>query len=165
MLALPQAQEKPPVTPPGRVEERVTVRRVVLTGRVIDRFANAIPGLARSDFRLSVDGAETAIESVEWIPAKPAPAPGPARAQAPAAPEPAAEGVPQAPPRRIVLLFQWELAGQKDVGFVRMMRQAKRFLDTAGADDRGAVLGYGSRLPVAPGITTRPPARDPAPRR
>ena len=153
-LALPLAQEKPPVTPPGRVEERVTVRRVVLTGRVIDRFANAIPGLARSDFRLRVDGAETAIESVEWIPARPAPAPDPARAQAQTAPEPAAESVPQAPPRRIVLLFQWEIAGQKDVGFVRMMRQAKRFLDSAGPDDRVAVLGYGSSLRLLQDFTT-----------
>src|SRR6185295_12344640 len=121
MLALPRAQETSPVTPPGRVQERVTVRRVVLTGRVIDKFANAISGLARSDFRLRVDGAETAIESAEWIPARPAPAPGPARAPAPNAPEPAEEGLPQAPPRRIVLLFQWEIAGQKDAGFVRMM--------------------------------------------
>jgi VWFA-related protein len=154
MLALPRAQEKPPVTPPGRVEERVTVRRVVLTGRVIDKFANAIPGLARSDFRLRVDGAETAIESAEWIPARPAPAPGPARAPAQNALEPATEGVPQAPPRRIVLLFQWEIAGQKDAGFVRMMRQARRFLDTAGADDRVAVLGYGSNLRLLQDFTT-----------
>jgi len=52
------------------------------------------------------------------------------------------------------LLFQWELAGQKDAGFVRMMRQAKRFLDTAGPDVRIAVLGYGSSLRLLQDFTT-----------
>ena len=66
LAALAFPQEKPPVTPSRRFEERVSVRRVVLTGRVIDRFAKTIPGLVPSDFRLLVDGRETAIESVEW---------------------------------------------------------------------------------------------------
>jgi VWFA-related protein len=152
-LTLPFVQEKPPVTPVGRVQERVTVGRVVLTGRVIDRFANTISGLAPSDFRLRVDGQEIPIESVEWIPARSAPAPR-LSVRPEASPQPAVENVPAAPPRRTVLLFQWEIAGQKDVGFVRMMRQAKMFVDSAGADDRIAVFGFGSSLRLLQDFTT-----------
>lgn len=143
-LALAFAQEKPGVSEKGKVQERVTVDRVVVTGRVIDRFANPIPGLTAGDFRLRVDGREAAIETVEWIPGRRQPGEKPVPAETP--PGNAEETALAAPPRLTVLLFQWEIAGQKDVGFVRMMRQAKRFVDSAGADDRIAVFGFGSSL-------------------
>jgi hypothetical protein len=67
-LALPQAQETASRQRRPEVQERVTVERVVITGRVIDRFANPILGLTTGDFRLRVDGRGAAIETVEWIP-------------------------------------------------------------------------------------------------
>jgi VWFA-related protein len=123
---------------------------------VIDRFANAIPGLAASDFRLRVDGRETAIETVDWIPSQVQDAQGSkliatgrdtadqdsARRKAEIA-GPAAETTA---PRTLVMLFQWEIAGQKDTGFVRMMRQAKRMVESSTPEDRIAVLAFGSSL-------------------
>jgi len=91
-----------------------------------------------------VDGRGAAIETVEWIPGRRQPEEKPVPAETPSGnTEKAALG---APPRLTVMLFQWEIAGQKDVGFVRMMRQAKRFVDSAGPDDRIAVFGFGSSL-------------------
>ena len=151
-LALALSQEKSGAAERPNVQERVTVDRVIITGRVIDRFANQISGLTAGDFRLRVDGRETPIESVDWIAGgrlseeKPAPPGGASRAEV--------EAPPPLPPRLTVLLFQWEIAGQKDVGFVRMMRQAKRYLDSLGADERIAVLGYGSGLRLLQDFTT-----------
>jgi VWFA-related protein len=150
-LALGFPQEKPGAPEKGKVQERVTVDRVVVTGRVLDRFANPIPDLAVGDFRLRVDGREAAIETVEWIPGRRQPEEKavPAEVSMRATEEPA----PVLTPRLTVMLFQWEIAGQKDVGFVRMMRQAKRFMDSAGADDRIAVFGFGSNLRLVQDFT------------
>jgi VWFA-related protein len=162
LLVFSSAQEKRPDQEKGKVQERVTVDRVVVTGRVIDRFANPVPGLAADDFRLRVDGRETPIESVEWIPGEQRPprsAVETTTGQAlEAGPPPkisaAGQQAPAAPSRTIVMLFQWEIAGQKDTGFVRMMRQAERFVDSADPTDRFAVLGYGSSLRLLQDLTT-----------
>ncbi len=161
-LTFPQGQETASRQRPPEVQERITVERVVITGRVIDRFANPIPGLTAGDFRLRVDGRKTPIESVEWIPREPRPSPSAVEtttgqaleAGLPATISAAGQQTPAAPSRTIVMLFQWEIAGQKDTGFVRMMRQAKRFVDSADPTDRFAVLGYGSSLRLLQDFTT-----------
>ena len=162
-LALRFAQEKP-LPEKERVQERVTVDRVVVTGRVIDRFANPISGLVAGDFRLRVDGRDAAIESVEWIPPRPrseqSPIVAKTEAETPEAdvaqkrPSPAGQATLAAPFRTIVMLFQWEIAGQKDTGFLRMMRQAKRLVDSSDSEDRIAVFGYGSSLRLLQDFTT-----------
>lgn len=159
-LALAFSQEEPGAREKGKVQERVTVDRVVVTGRVIDRFANQITGLVAGDFRLRVDGRETAIETVEWIPGRRQPEEKQAPSETPSGT--AKETAVAAPPRRTVMLFQWEIAGQKDVGFVRMMRQAKRFVDSAGPDDRIAVFGFGSSLRLLQDFTADRAAVDEA---
>ncbi len=163
-LALAVSQEKPGAPEKREVQERVTVDRVVVTGRVIDRFANPIPALTAGDFRLRVDGRDAAIESVEWIPPRPRSEQSPVVATteaealetdlAPKGSAPAGQATLTAPSRTIVMLFQWEIAGQKDTGFVRMMRQAKRLVDSSDPDDRIAVLGYGSSLRLLQDFTT-----------
>ena len=120
------------------------MERVVITGRVIDRFANPIPGLTASDFRLRVDGVETPLESAEWIPSR-AEESSAATAEADAR-RPANLPAPDSPSRLTVMLFQWEIAGQKDEGFVRMMRQAMKMARTAEPEDRIAVFAFGSSL-------------------
>ncbi len=138
------------------VQERVTVERVVVTGRVIDRYANPIPGLAAKDFRLRVDGRDAPIESAEWIPPRPQPdqhpvigtttAGTPEEDLSPRRPTPAGQATPAGPSRMVVMLFQWEIAGQKDTGFVRMMRQAERMIESSTPDEKIAVLAFGSSL-------------------
>ncbi len=167
------AQAAPHAAPQDQVQERVTVERIILRGDVVDRFARPIPGLGMSDFRLRVDGQETPIESVDWYPGRPprkptaAPTAGkgvraspataaPARPDQAAAPSPETEAAPreQEPePQLYVLLFQWEIAAQKDVGFMRMVRQALQFSDSRSPQDRIAVLGFGSSLRVLQDFT------------
>ena len=158
-LILPPAQET--ATRPRRpelqeVQERVTVERVVVTGRVIDRFANPIPGLEAKDFRLRVDGRDAPIESVEWIPPLSQPdrqtvvsttaSEAPEADLPPRRPPPAGQATSAGPSRMVVMLFQWEIAGQKDTGFVRMMRQAERMVESSAPDEKIAVLAFGSSL-------------------
>ena len=159
------AQGKPGAQETGSVQEHVTVERVVVSVRVIDRFANPIPDLAVADFRLRVDGREASLESVEWIREGSRPElqrvviPGVKSQELPVgAPKTVEQSIDQVhltgSPRLIVMLFQWEIAGQKDIGFVRMMRQASGFLESARPDDRIAVFGFGSSLRLLQDFTT-----------
>src|SRR5450755_1257882 len=59
------AQESPPPVPTP-YQESVSVDRVVVDGRVVDRFANVVRGLTMQNFRLKVDGVPQPIESVEY---------------------------------------------------------------------------------------------------
>jgi hypothetical protein len=162
-LALRFAQEKP-VTEKARIQERVTVDRVVISGRVIDRFANPISGLVAGDFRLRVDERDATIESVEWIPPRPRSEQSPVVAKtevealesdfASKGSAPAGQPTLATPFRTIIMLFQWEIAGQKDTGFVRMMRQAERLVESSDAEDRIAVFGFGSSLKLLQDLTT-----------
>src|SRR5690242_3372486 len=126
LLTLLLALQTPPREAPPResqVEERVTVERVVVTGRVVDRHAAPIRDLKTADFRLRVDGKDTPIESVDWNPG------GRPDAQ-PRTEEERSSKFFEAPGSQLfVMLFQWELAGQKDKGFIRMMRQALELAD------------------------------------
>lgn len=147
-LGLPLLQVTPPPLKKSdvpTVQEKVTVSRVVITGRVLDRFANPIPNLSAADLRLRVDGRAAEIESVDWVAE-----PGQLRQSAVTVADHPDPGVPRLEiPERLrltVMLFQWEIAGQKDVGFVRMMRQAARIVEASRPSDRIAVFGFGSRL-------------------
>ena len=64
-----RTEQEPPATTPTPFQEKVTVDRVVVDGRVIDRFANTVPGLTKENFRLKVDGVACPIESAEYTPA------------------------------------------------------------------------------------------------
>jgi hypothetical protein len=85
-----------------------------------------------SDFRVEIDGHGVPLEAADWIESPT----GPAAAEAAAAPS----------GRLIVLLFQWEIAHQKQEGFIRMQRQAKTFVSALPPEDRVAVALHSSRL-------------------
>jgi VWFA-related protein len=149
LFALPvqgATQERP-------YEERVFVERVVVNVHVVDNLGRPIPGLTASDFRVAVDGKPVPLESVEWVPTAGPPADGARAVGAPALVPPlvlsetaAGTAPPDGDGRLIVVLFQWEIAGQKQEGFVRMQRQALDFARALGPRDRVAVLLFGSRL-------------------
>jgi VWFA-related protein len=158
MLALALAvlmQTRTPAPPPAPTpyEERVKVERVVITGRVIDRFGNVIPNLGANDFRLRVDGLDTPIESIEWIPSRDD---GKAEAVPAVAREGESSNVPRfhPPGRMVVMLFQWEIAGQKDDGFMRVMQLAIKMARSTDRDDRIAVFAFGSSLHLLQDFTT-----------
>ncbi|HKA35897.1 MAG TPA: hypothetical protein VKH43_03705 [Thermoanaerobaculia bacterium] len=162
-----QAQDKnaPRIPPP--VQESVTVTRVVITGRAIDNLARPIPDLTAADFRLWVDRKEAPIESVSWIPGSVGSLQRGVLTRP--AEKPPTEGTREtltrtedraeaSHARRIVMLFQWEISGQKDPGFMRMMGQAKRMVETSQPDDLIAVFGFGSSLRLQQDFTTDHPA-------
>jgi VWFA-related protein len=135
----------------------VTVTRVVITGRVTDSFAKPIPNLTPADFRLWVDGRQAAIESVSWIPGSAGSLQRGVRTQPPEKLRETTISEAQTDTsraRRIVMLFQWEIAGQKDEGFLRMMGQAKRMVETSQPGDLIAVFGFGSSLRLLQDFTT-----------
>jgi VWFA-related protein len=139
--AATQIQPTPGPTPFVQREE-VLVGRVLINTHVLRKDGTAIPSLGLSDFQVEIDGRPATVESVEWV-----------DQETPARPEqdkPNAEitnALPAADASRlIILLFQWEVASQKQIGFVRMQRQAVNFVRGIHPGDRVAVLLFDSRL-------------------
>jgi VWFA-related protein len=130
--------------------EQVTAERVVVDVRVIDNVGNPIRDLGPDDFRVWVDGTAVALESVDWISQDTA-----ARAPVAALPDepPEATRFGPAPGRLIVLFFQADFEWSRITGLLRMLRQARRFVDTCGPDDRVAVLSFDSRLKLRQDFT------------
>lgn len=150
LALLSQAAPKP-APEQQTFEEQVTVSRVVVNVHAVDDRGNPITGLTERDFRVAVDNKLVVLESVEWVGP---PASGRAKTAAPSpTPAPAVPGTVevQLPPsddsqRLMVMVFQWEIAGQKQDGFVRMQRQAREFVRNLEPADRVAVLLFGSRI-------------------
>ncbi len=167
LAAATQSAPPTPTAPPsGQVSEQIRVERVVLRGRVIDRFANRIDGLSKQDFRVLVDGKEVPIEAVDSMsPEETAGAGAPTVAvgesQTASTTDPGQDrGALHEPPsgRLTVMLFQWEIAGQKDTGFVRMMRLAEKTADAARPDEKIAIFGFGSSLRLLQDFTSDHPS-------
>jgi len=100
--------------------------------------------LERRDFSLFVDDQRIPIESAEWVSSAGDATSVPTK-------EVRSEGPGLAPPpapssRRIVMIFQREIAGQKEEGLMRMKRQALDFVETLRPEDQVAVLAMGARL-------------------
>lgn len=141
MPHLQEPKTTPAQSPEGYIET-VQVDRLAITTYVLDSMGVAVPQLTAADFVLHIDGSRVPIESVDWIQSA-GQAPGGGRQQV------GREGDPKSVDRTgrvLVILFQWEVGGQKQEGFLRMQRQALSFIDTLKPDDRVAVLGFTSRL-------------------
>src|ERR1043166_1235500 len=50
-----------------KVQEQITVERVIVDARVTDGNGNAIRDLKASDFRVRIDGKPAVVESADWI--------------------------------------------------------------------------------------------------
>jgi len=125
-----------------RLEERVTVQRVLVDVRVTDGRGQPITDLSTADFSVELDGRKARVEWSQWIGADP----GPAVPDASAA---TAFGAPVPPTgRRIVFLFQKDLRPSRVEGMIHMMRDASRYVDRMGPQDRAAVVVYEYRLRI-----------------
>jgi VWFA-related protein len=130
---------------PTPVQESVTVHRVEITLHVTDRSGAAVQGIEPREFSVFVDGKHVDTESVEWVASAGDGTSVPTREIRAGGPEP--ETPPPAPSSRlIVMVFQREIAGQKEEGLMRMKRQALDFVDTLKPDDQVAILAMGARL-------------------
>ena len=118
-------------TPVVTHSEEVVVGRIVINTHVLRTSTGApITGLGRSDFRVEIDGRGVPLESAEWVQES----------------TETAEASQEPTGRMILLLFQWEIANQKQEGFVRMQRQARNFIESLQPQDRVAVALLSARL-------------------
>lgn len=124
-----------------RFHQGVSVSRVLLDARVVDRAGDPILGLGPADFRVTVDGRELPLEAVEWIAGTARYAEGPTPEVAASISGPAA-----APGRLIVFLFQKDFYPTRLSGLMRMKEKAAAMLDVLTPDDRVAVLSFDSHL-------------------
>jgi VWFA-related protein len=135
LTARPAAQQ--------RIEERVTVSRVLVDARVIDGRGQPITNLSTQDFSVDLDGRRARVDWSQWIGVVP-PSPPSDAASPPAQP---GGQVPQTG-RLIVFLFQKDLMSSRVEGMVAMMREASRYVERLGPLDRAAVAVYEHRLQI-----------------
>jgi VWFA-related protein len=113
--------------------ERVDVSRLVVDVRVVDDAGAPVLDLGVDDFKIRIDGRPARIESVRWV--------GKGGTHA-TLPDTGAEPTG----RLIVFLFQKDLRGHRIWGLMRMLTQARGFLDTLTPDDRVAILSFDTHL-------------------
>ena len=142
---------------PTPVQESVTVHRVEITLHATDRSGAAVQGMEPREFSVFVDGKHVDTESVEWVSSAGDGTIVPS--QEVRLGEPSLEPPPTPySGRLIVMIFQREIAGQKEEGLMRMKRQALALVDTLKPDDRVAVLAMGARLWLRLDFTADPKA-------
>jgi len=133
------------VTGQTRFREDVQVTRVLLDVRVVDRAGDPIAGLTRGDFRVTVDGRETAVEAVEWVSGE-APYPEGIDPEVATTLPTNVETPPAAPGRLLVFFFQKDFYHTRLTGLMRMKVKAAQMLATLTPRDRVAVVSFDSHL-------------------
>jgi len=138
----PSPSPPPSEAPAGRFDEKVTVERVLMEVRVLDRQGQPIRGLAPEDLHVTVDGRGVEVESVEWIDVT--------------TPTVVPEGATQpiAAGRSVVFLFQKDLQSSHNAGLLRMVRRSRDVVDTLPALDRVAVVSFDTHLRLWLDLTT-----------
>lgn len=136
-LAAPGGQQLPTVT------ERVDVARVLVDVRVVDGRGRPLLGLGPEDFRVEIDGEPRRVESAQWVEGGAVDELG-----EPWSPPDTGTAPTPAPGRLIVFLFQKDLEPSRIVGLMRMLIEARSFLDGFAASDRVAVTSFDSHLRV-----------------
>lgn len=127
---------------PPRYVERVEVARVLIDARVVDDLGQPVRDLGVGDFEVRIGGKAARLESVQWVSGE---------AGEDLLPLDSSEFRTSYDPlqgRLIVFLFQKSLERSRIVGFMRMLIEARGFLDTLGPRDRVAVLSFDSRLQI-----------------
>ena len=144
----PAASDFPSDTPASVYSETLDVELMTLTVRVEDRRrGGALAGLGAADFRLFAADRELEIAAVEWIGAT----------LPDAVPESLAElesaGFEPAPAKLVVLFVQADFHPTRMSGQLRMLPEAKRFVDTLGYEDSVAVVSFDSHLKLRQDFT------------
>lgn len=134
--------EATPAPPAGSYAETLDVELATLEVRVEDRRSGgALTGLGIADFRLFAGDRELPLEAVEWVGTAAPPLDAGSLAELEAA------GVAPPPAGKLVVIFvQADFHPSRMSGQLRMLPEAKRFLDTLGYEDRVAVVSFDSHL-------------------
>jgi VWFA-related protein len=145
--ALPLQEAQVPAQPPFR--EHVEVARVLVDARVLDSRGEPIRGLGPDDFKVRLDGRVARVESAVWVEGGRVDEEG--RPLPMATPREDAASTGAAMPsagRLIVFLFQKDLHPSRIGGLMRMLIEARGFLDTFTPDDRIAIVSFDSHLKI-----------------
>jgi VWFA-related protein len=134
------ATAQAPQTPAYR--EHVDVTRVLVDARVVDGRWRPIPDLGPADFVVRIDGRAARVESAQWVAGVRDEGQGLSESRTSAPQARSAEG------RLIVFVFQKDLESSRIAGLMRMLREARSFLDAFTPDDRVAVLSFDAHLRV-----------------
>ncbi len=134
--------------------EEARVERVVVDAYVTGADGQPIPSLTAADFRLTVDGIPEPLESADWIPVgAPEIAPLPLEMQTRETAEAQASASAYPPGRLLILFFQTSFEPSRLIGFMRMVRQAHRFVQKLLPTDRVAVVSFDSHLKLRQDFT------------
>jgi VWFA-related protein len=133
-----------------RLEERITVERILIDARVTDDYGNPVLGLTPANFRVRIDGKLAVVESVDWIPESSAArdaAEFSTDEESVAASE-AVRSVDRPPGRLFVLFFQTDFAraSSRVAGQMSFAPYMKKFIDELDPEDRVAVFSFDSHL-------------------
>lgn len=147
-----RGRSQPTAPPPdGRYEERVDVALVELEVRALTPQGDAIEGLGADDFRVTIDGRELPVESVDWVAPGKAPVPSttPIHADEPAL---AVDlGAPTSGDDRrerlVVVFVQASFEPSRLSGHLRMLPRVRKLVDEqAGPDTLVAIVSFDSHL-------------------
>lgn len=132
-----------------RVGETIEVARVIIDAHVLYDDGSPVLELEAKDFRVRIDRKLAEIESIEWISAL---EPSEIQVSPEQIEEPGAVPTPRG--RLIVMFFQTDFQRARVIGQVRMIKEAKRFLETLTPDDRVAVVSFDSHLKLRQDFTS-----------
>lgn len=127
-----------------RLEERITVERIIIDARVTDDRGDPVLNLKPADFRVRIDGKNAEVESVDWIPDTAA-----ARESAEAIQGQETAAAPPPPTGRLLVIFvqtDFQRASQRIAGQLQFLPFLHDFVDSLEPEDRVAVLSFDSHL-------------------
>jgi VWFA-related protein len=123
--------------------EHVDVQRVMVDARVVDASGGPVLGLQPEDFRVTIDGKTSRVESVLWVGGRP---PDDRTGEPAADDETSAQRLEMG--RLIVFLFQKDLEPSRIIGLMRMLMETRGLIDTLAPEDRVAILSFDYHLKI-----------------
>lgn len=143
----PQKAPQPQPAPPQRIEEVMTVERIIVDARVTRSNGEPILGLTPKDFTVKVDGVKAKVESAEWVP-ETAGARAIAGLDVPEGTVNESLDVPAPKGRLLIFFFQTDFARNelRMSGQMKIMHYANEIIDNLEPEDRVAVFSFDSHL-------------------
>ncbi|HEU5162035.1 MAG TPA: VWA domain-containing protein, partial [Thermoanaerobaculia bacterium] len=132
-----------------RSQMEITVERILLDLYVTDDRGEPVTGLGKENFRVRVDGVEAEIDGVEFVDMTALP-----DLDNPIDPD-TGDILYTSPGRLLIFFFQTDPQRESTrvTGQMKMLRQAKDFLETLTPQDRVAVVQFDSHLKVREDFT------------
>jgi hypothetical protein len=135
----------------GRFEEQIEVRRLIFDVRALAREGGPLLGLGEGDFRVRIAGQEARVEAVDWLGAGATVPEEPLVEQAETDREDLeAVGddrlLAETAPPLVVLFFQRDLYPGRIPGILRMLIEARRWVEGLEGHQKVAIVSYTPRL-------------------